>query len=119
MAHMSPLEKAQAKMKKLRKRSTVKDTDLTEEEKAEKEMMKNRKTLTEEVNLAIYDFQHRQLSRLKYPHFMSILRQRIDELNKELKEVPNMDLDKDEIGKYELRIKFEINKLEGVLNAIN
>lgn len=93
MAHASSLEKAKNQMKSLRKAKAKKraeNAQVPPEEKQRLAEQKYSKTLTEEVNVALYDYDLRQYPRVKYGYLAQLLKDRLKEIKVELKSKPDL-----------------------------
>jgi len=130
MAHASAIEKAKTQMKKLRKqkadkRSKMAQEDITYEERQAKQAKRFEKTLKEEVDMAIYDYEHHQYPTTKYAVLRDILDRRLTELRAEIKIKPDLSDEYSIEEKYvynenrKKKLYAYIEKLEGVLNEIN
>jgi hypothetical protein len=93
MAHASSLEAAKNKMKKLRKQKANKraaNAQIPPEEKARLIQERFSKTLAEEVNVALYDYDLHQYPRVKYGYLAQLLKDRLKELRAELRTKPDL-----------------------------
>lgn len=125
MAHASTLEKAKLQMKSLRKARAsrrAKTAMITPEEKERLQQQRFSKSLQEEVDVALYDFDHHQYPVVKYKLLRGILTTRLKELNKELRsklDVTNeyTEIEKEKVLENRNRvIREKISKIEDVLN---
>lgn len=78
MAHASDLEKAQIKMKKIRKQKKDKRTAFNQKTQEEQdEYFRNRygTSLKDKILTAVWDFEHHQYPRIKYKYLLETLNQ--------------------------------------------
>ena len=84
MAHMSSVEKCQIKMKKVRKEKRKKKYEwaiMTDEERAELEFKRNKPdTIAQQLQKLIWDYDHKQLARMKFHYVLELIEQRLKEL---------------------------------------
>lgn len=127
MAHMSTLEAAKTKMKNLRKARSKKRAEqamISPEEKARLTQARFSKTLKEEVDIALYDYEHKQYPSVKYPLLRQLLKDRLHEIKEQKKQKPDLtdEYTKEEkelfIKERNLRLETEQLKLERIQEAI-
>lgn len=87
MAHASVIEKAKSKMKKLRatrkNAKAIEDkkrSDLGEKEYLQKQSERFEKTTKEKLDVAIWDYRHKQFPMSKLSYFKELLKKRLSEL---------------------------------------
>lgn len=128
MAHMSSLDAAKNKMKAIRKSRANKRAEMatiSPEEKERLQQERYNKTLREQVDAALYDFDHHQYPIVKYKLLKALLTTRLKELKIELRsklDVTNeyTDIEKEVVLKNRNdNIKLKIEKIEKVLAKVN
>lgn len=83
MSHAGPLERAELQMKKVRKgrkKREAKLAELSDEEREAYFKQKYEKTLKERAGVIIWDWENRQLPRMRYAGAKETLNQRIEEI---------------------------------------
>jgi len=115
MAHMSSVEKGQLLMKKYRaakKKKINKENMLTEEEKAERNKLRNEPpSISEQVEAMIYDYEHHQLNPLLRPQLRELCHKRMAEIEQS---------NTQEINQRQIqRIKDTIRKMESEIDGTN
>lgn len=127
MAHASNLERTKLHMKKLRKGKASKrkaEIGISVEEKERLIHERFKRTLQEEVDLLLYDYDHKQYPVNKYSILRKILNERVIELKGELIETLDVTNQYDDYEKEQLillrekKLNSQINRIEIILNNI-